>query len=128
MLYIEWAKEGGGHPWYIPTDKYYNISKMIGLLVCICYHVYSTGDVVILYTSFCVLQGIIDLRKLVFFASDIIKKRPYWPTLVPGDAIDNHLSTKDVGDTDSLKGKLDNYHYGIFCLKYPDYVMKIMST
>ena len=82
----------------------------------------------ILDSSFCVLQGIIDLRKLVFFASDIIKKRPYWPTLVPGDAIDNHLSTKDVGDTDNLKGKLDNYHYGIFCLKYPDYVMKIMST
>ena len=86
MLYIEWAKEGGGHPWYIPTDKYYNISKMIGLLVCICYHVYSTGDVAILYSSFCVLQGIIKLRKLgflLFLLSNRDDIGPPWYLMAP---------------------------------------------
>ena len=29
---------------------------------------------------------------------------------------------------DSLHGKLDNVPYDIFCMKEPDYVMKIMAT
>ena len=33
-----------------------------------------------------------------------------------------------MGDTDSLKCKIDNYHYEYYCLKDPDYIMKIMST
>ena len=33
-----------------------------------------------------------------------------------------------VGETDSLKGEIDSIPYGIFCMKEPDYVMKIMAT
>ena len=58
----------------------------------------------------------------------LIKNRRYCTNLVPGDAIDDHLSTKDLGDTDVLKGNLDNHNYEIICLKYPDYVMKIMPN
>ena len=47
---------------------------------------------------------------------------------VPGDMIDEYFTGKDVGSTDSLKGKLDGVHYDIFCMKEPEYVMKIMST
>ena len=45
-----------------------------------------------------------------------------------GDEIDDHLSTRDVCDTDTSKGKLDNHNYINFCLKEPYYGMKIFST
>ena len=35
---------------------------------------------------------------------------------------------RGMGDTYSLKGKIDDHHYIIFCLKEPDYAMKIMSN
>ena len=39
-----------------------------------------------------------------------------------------HLSTNDMGDTGGLKGTLNNHNYELFCLKYIDFVMKIIST
>ena len=38
------------------------------------------------------------------------------------------MKDKKVGECDSLKGVLDGQNYDIFCLKEPDYVMKVMST
>ena len=35
--------------------------------------------------------------------SAIFKNRRYWPTVVPGDAINDHFSNKDVDDTESFK-------------------------
>ena len=43
---------------------------------------------------------------------------------MPGDTIDEHFKGKEISSTDSLKGKIDDTHYGIFCIKEPDYVMK----
>ena len=74
------------------------------------------------------LEGLIELRKKGVFAGALIKKRRYWPKHVPGELIDDHFSDKEVGSTDSLKGKIDGVHYDIFCMKEPEYVMKIMST
>ena len=56
----------------------------------------------VLDSDFCALKGITDTRKL-FLSSAIIKKRQYWPTLVPGDAINDQLYTKDVCDTYILR-------------------------
>ena len=47
---------------------------------------------------------------------------------IPGDEIDDHFKNKEMGEVDSLTGKLDGVHYDIFCMKEPDYIMKIMST
>ena len=47
---------------------------------------------------------------------------------MPGDDIDVHMATKDVGECDCLHGMLEGKPYNIFCMKEPDYVMKIMST
>ena len=67
----------------------------------ICFHIYSTGKVVILYSRLCVLQVIIELRKLGGGGgeSSLIKKTWYWTTLIPSDSINDHFSTKDVDDT-----------------------------
>ena len=64
----------------------------------------------------------------LFLTSDLIKKRWYWPNLVPGDTIDNHFSTKDVGDIYSLKGKLYNNNHNIICLKDRNYAIRTMPT
>ena len=38
------------------------------------------------------------------------------------------MESKNVGECDSLAGTLDTVPYDIFCLKEPNYTMKIMST
>ena len=88
----------------------------------------STGKVVILNSGFCVLQGLIELKKIGVFASALIKKRRYWPKHVPGELIDEFFEELEVGESDSLYGVLDGIPYNIFCMKEPDYVMKVMST
>ena len=102
--------------------------ETIGLLLRLTRSLYSTGKVVILDSDLCVLRGLIELRKVGVFASALIKKRRYWPRYVPGDAINKKMKDKKVGECDSLKGVLDGQNYDIFCLKEPDYVMKVMST
>ena len=92
------------------------------------HHLYSRGKVAVLDNGFCVTQGIIEIRKLGIFQVIFIKKRCYWPSQVPGDAIYYNSSTNYVCDTDILKGKIYNHHCKNFCLKYTNYIMIIMST
>jgi hypothetical protein len=47
---------------------------------------------------------------------------------VSDDAMDAHMSTKEVGGVDSLKGTLDDVQYDLFCMKDTDHTMKLMST
>ena len=102
--------------------------KTIHLLLRLCKSIYGAGKVVILDSGFCVLEGLIQLRKVGVFAAALIKKRRYWPKHVEGEKIDRHFQDIDVGKTDSWSGTLDDVPYGIFCMKEPDYIMKIMST
>ena len=67
-------------------------------------------------------------KKIRVYAGVLIKKRRYWQKCIPGGAIDTHFKSKEVGDRDSLHGMLDGVAYDIFCMKEPDYVMKIMAT
>ena len=75
VLYRVEMVEGKDHPAEIPRDpiekKY---GKTVALLLTMCKPIYSTGKVVILDSGFCVLQGIIELRKKGVFAGALIKK------------------------------------------------------
>ena len=82
----------------------------------------------ILDSSFCVLEGLVELRKMGVYASALIKKRRDWPKHLPGDEIDEYFKKKKVGEGDSLHGTLNEVPYDLFCMKEPDYTMKIMST
>ena len=62
------------------------------------------------------------------FASAVIKKRHYWSRHVPGDAMDNRMDDRALGETDSIKGALDGVPYNLFMMKDKDFVMKLMST
>ena len=94
----------------------------------LCESLFTTGKVVILDSGFCVLKAIVALRKHGVFASALIKKRKYWPRFVPGQAMADHMASKDVGSCDSLRGTLDGVPYDLFVMKEPDYNMKLMST
>ena len=118
--------EGIERPSELPTDP--RTKKTEGLLLRLCDPILGAGKVVILDSGFCVLEALIALKKVGVFASALIKKRRFWPKHVPGEHIDQHFEDKTVGDTDSLRGKIDNVHYDIMCMKEPDYVMKIMIT
>ena len=76
---------------------------------------------------FCVLEGLIELKKTGIFASALIKKRRYWPRHVPWNKIDEYIKEKEVRDCDSLHGTMNGIPYIIFCMKEPDHVMKVMS-
>ena len=102
--------------------------KTVGLMLRMCQPIWHTGKVVILDSGFCVLKGIVELKKVGVYASALIKKRRYWPKYVDGNAINAHFATKDVGDVDAWPGELDGVSYHLFCMKEPDYVMSLMST
>ena len=109
-----------------PNDK--KVGKTGALLLRICQSIFTTGKVVILDSGFCVLRAIVELRKKGVFSSALIKKRRYWPKYVPGEAMNEHMASKEVGECDSLRGTLDGVPFDLFTLKEPDYSMKIMST
>ena len=58
---------------------------------------YSAGNVVILESGFCLLEGLIELRKVGVFVGALIKKRRYWPNHIKRDMIDTHFQDKEVG-------------------------------
>ena len=64
MFDVELVERGKHHPGKIPTDKYDNIGKTVGLLVSIYHRLYSIGKFVILGSSFCVFQRITEVINL----------------------------------------------------------------
>ena len=76
-------------------------------LLCILQPIFTKGYVVVLDSGFCVLMGIVELKKRGVYASALIKKCRYWPKYIKGDDIKSHFDGKDVGDCDSWKGQMD---------------------
>ena len=58
--------DGGDRADDILPDIYETIWNIVGFLVRPCLHLYSTGKVAIIYSGFCVLKGIIEIKKLGF--------------------------------------------------------------
>ena len=46
---------------------------------------------------------------------------------IKGDAIDAHFSLKEVGNVDAVNQVEYGVAYHVFCMKEPDYVMKLMT-
>eukprot|EP00957_Ditylum_brightwellii_P145985 11116868-Ditylum_brightwellii.AAC.1 len=87
--------EGKDRPSERPKPQYNEKGKTTGLLLRLGQSIYSTGKVVIIDSGFCVLNAIINLRKMGVFALTLIKKRHYWPKHIDGEAIKNYMSTKE---------------------------------
>ena len=82
----------------------------------------------LLDSDFCVLKGIVKLRKKGIFAAALLKKRQYWPRYVDGETIKNHILNKEVGVVDARKGRLDDVTIQLHWLKEPNYTMMLMSS
>ena len=98
--------EGKDKPRQMPGGKFNHLGKTPALLLTLCESLFSLGTEVILDSGFCVLAALIELHKMGVFVAAVIKKRHYWPKYILGDHICNMMSAKEIGTTDSLKGKV----------------------
>ena len=96
-------------------------------MLCLTQPIHEAGRLVVLASGFCVLQGLVELKKVGVFAHALIKKRQYWPKHVPGQQIIEHFADKTIGFSDAIKGELDRVPFHLYGMKEPDYVMQIMS-
>ena len=119
--------EGKDSPSQI-VPKFSNEGKTVGLLLRVLEPIFAKRMVVILDSGFCVLRGIIELKKRGVYASALIKKRKYWPKHIKGAEIKAHFDGKDVGDCDSWKGMMEEVPFHVYAMKEPDYIMSLMST
>ena len=71
--------EGGDHP--IKTgriqSKTSTYMKKIGLIIQPTRYICSTGKSVIMVSGLCVLKRLLEIRKMGFYGSALIKKRQY---------------------------------------------------
>ena len=67
--------EGKDHPPQLGQQQYENFKPMVGLLLQMLSPIYNKGFLVILDSGFCILKGIIELRKKGVFASALIRKQ-----------------------------------------------------
>ena len=105
--------------------KYNNQGKTVGLLLRVLEPIFTRGNVVILDSGFCMLKGIVELKKHGVYASALIRKWKYWPKYIKGDAIRDNFKNKNVCDCDSWKGTMEEV---LYTMKEHDYMMSLMST
>ena len=120
--------EGKDHPQQLGIQQYDDLGSTVGLLLCMLSPIYHKGFIVILDSGFCVLKGMIELRKKKVFPSALIKKQQYWPKYIKGDDIKANFENKNMGDADSWAGTLENIPFHVYDMKEPDYLMSLMST
>ena len=72
MFTIDLVEENT-RPKELPSDL--STNKTTNLLLRMCKSLYSAGKVVILYSGFCVLEGLIEFIKVGVFSGALIKKR-----------------------------------------------------
>ena len=53
---------------------------------------------VILDCGLCVLKGFVKLRKRLIVSCDVIKKRRYWTSMVPGKDMEDHFGEWNWGE------------------------------
>ena len=84
--------EGKAHPRQAgPLDFEYLGEKSVVLFLRMIKSYSSTGIHSIIDSGFCVLKELIQFRKKGIFSCDLIKKRRYWPSMVPGKDTEDHF-------------------------------------
>lgn len=119
--------EGKDHPPQI-QERWSELGRTTGLLMRMLSTYFTTGRYVVLDSGFCVLRALIELKKVGLFACAVIKKRRYWPAMVPGGEMTEAFNDANVGASMAISGVLDGVKYFLWGLKEPSYVMKMMAT
>ena len=96
IVYVWDIVDGRDHP--IPMGQpVFETSpnmKMVGLVLQLTRALWSTGKAVIINSGFCVLKGLLEIRKRGGLWNCIDKNMRYWPRGVYGDAINNYFRSK----------------------------------
>ena len=91
--------------------------------------IFGSCKAVVLGSGFCVTKCITDIKAKGAYSEDLIKKRRFWPKGVPGELIGANFEDKQVVDIGIIQARNeDNKSFKIFCMKDPDYVMRIMVS
>jgi len=109
-------------------ERFSELGKTTGLLMRMLKCYFATDRYVILDSGFCVLKALVELKKVGMFACAVIKKRRYWPAMVPSNAMMEAFNKVQIGDSRAISGVLDGVKYFLWGLKEPNYVMKMMAT
>lgn len=120
--------EGKDRPPEAPKLPFENEGKTVGLLLRMTEKLWGSARVVVLDSGFCVLKGLIELRKKGVFAAAIVKKRRYWPKYIDGEGIKQHFEGMEVGAVDAIRGTLDGTTFHVMGMKEAPYVMTVMTT
>ena len=91
-------------------------------------NIHVTGNIVVLYYGFCVLQRLMDIKKKGVYRTDIINKRPYWTCYIYDKKINVTFIDKDVDAVDVLHGEIENAPLYVFDMKEEDYVIILMPN
>ena len=104
------------------------MGKTVVLLLRLTKPLWHTANLVILNSGFCVLKGIVELRKKGVFSSALIKQRCYWPKLIKGNDVKAQFSDCEAGVVNAYPGQMDGVKFHFSCLKELDYVMILITT
>ena len=77
-------------------------------LLCMMKIYFSTGWYLFIDYVFCVLKGLIQLRNKGAYYCAVIKKRRYWPSVIPGKEMEDHFVGVELGETDAMQGTVDD--------------------
>ena len=127
ILYRMELVEGKDPPTRI-SKEYNDMGKTVGLFLRMTKLIHGTGNVVVMDSGFCVLQAVIEFKKVGVFSSSLIKKRRYWPIHIDGEMVKAYIQDKDPGYEDARRGEYGKIPFYIYCMKEPDYFLMFMTT
>ena len=78
---------------------------------------FGAGKYVILDSAVGVLEALVELKQQGIYSCALIKKRCFWPSGVPGNAIDDHMAVKEVGEIDAIQGTEGAVTYKLWAMK-----------
>ena len=92
ILFVVELVEGKEHPCQAGPLEFEDLcGKNVWLLLHMMKSYFATGRHVIIDSGFCVLKGLVQLRKKGVFACAFIKKRRYWPAMVPSKEMEDRF-------------------------------------
>jgi hypothetical protein len=113
--------------WAFP-EEFEDNTPTVKLMLWMTKPIHNTGKQVCMDSGFCVGAGILAMHKVGVYGAALIKKRRYWPRLVPGDQIDAYFKDKGLGVADTLEQDIEGTKFLIHCQNDTKYVTKIMAT
>ena len=128
VIYNVEIVEGKDRPRVMGKMEFEENVATAGLLVSTTNPLWWTGKVVVIYSDFCVLEGLISMVEKGVLGSTLIKKRRYWPKGVPEEYILRHMQNKEVGGMGAVKGSIIWKSYHIMAIKDLNYVVLTMTS